>query len=255
MSASLPGWAAEAVTPPGGTGWPVSRALDSGDVSGAEVSKVGEWGALALWTTTAHGDLSWSTPLEQRRALQQRLTGCPWSGVRQVHGPVVETVTNPGQQGGEADAMVTALRGAALSVLGADCGTVALASPEGVIGAAHCGWKGLVSGVLQATVERMRRLGASRVAGALGPCIHRCCYEFDEDGARTVSASVGHPLSALTSCGTPALDLPGGIGAVLVDCGVEVVEGVDACTACSPRYFSHRRDRTAGRHALAVWVP
>ena len=251
MSAPLPGRSAEAAPPPGEAGRTASPASEAEDLP----LEIGGWGALALWTGSVHGDLSSATPSDERRALQWGLTGCPWSGVRQVHGAVVHTVTSPGRQGVEADAMVTTLRGVALSVLGADCGTVALASPEGVIGAAHCGWRGLVAGVLPATVERMRELGASRVAGALGPCIHPCCYEFGEDAARTVSVAVGHPLSAVTSSGSPALDLPGGIGAVLADCGVELLRGVDRCTACSSAYFSHRLDGTSARHALAVWVP
>lgn len=237
----------------------IAPGQERGERGGCEAeiapSAVGEWGALAVWTGIDQGDLSRATPVERRRAVQFGLTGCPWSGINQVHGAVVEVVTRPGQQGGDADALVSAERGVALSVLSADCGAVALASPEGVIGAAHCGWRGLVAGVLPATVRSMRKLGASGVVGALGPCIHPCCYEFGEDVAAEVSSAIGHRISTATPSGLPALDLPAGIRAVLRDCGVRVAPGVDCCTACSPRHFSHRRDGSAARQAMAVWVP
>src|ERR687893_814709 len=64
-----------------------------------------------------------------------------------------------GVAGSAADALVSATGGCALAVLTADCAPVALASPEGVIGVAHAGWRGLVAGVLRRTVEQMGALG------------------------------------------------------------------------------------------------
>jgi polyphenol oxidase len=78
------------------------------------------------------------------------------------------------------DALVTATPGLALGVTGADCGMVLFADPRArVIGAAHAGWKGALGGVVEATVEAMERLGATRshVVAALGPCIGPKSYE------------------------------------------------------------------------------
>ncbi len=72
------------------------------------------------------------------------------------------------------DALVTATPGLALGVTGADCGMILFADQRArVIGAAHAGWKGALGGVVEATVEAMERLGATRshVVAALGPCI------------------------------------------------------------------------------------
>ena len=80
----------------------------------------------------------------------------------------------------KADALVTDQPGVALGVLAADCGPILYADPEArVIGAAHAGWKGALTGVLEATVEAMEGLGArrERITAVLGPSIGASNYE------------------------------------------------------------------------------
>ena len=82
----------------------------------------------------------------------------------QVHGAAVATVTAPWRHEDRprADAMVTATPGVALGILTADCAPVLFADPAArVIGAAHAGWRGALSGVLEATVAAMERQGAA----------------------------------------------------------------------------------------------
>lgn len=79
-----------------------------------------------------------------------------------------------------ADAMVTDRPGIALGALAADCGPILYADAQaGVIGAAHAGWKGALTGVLEATIEAMEQLGAqrSRIVATLGPSISAANYE------------------------------------------------------------------------------
>jgi len=67
--------------------------------------------------------------------------------------------------------MVTNHTGLALGILTADCAPVLLADAEaGVIGAAHAGWKGAISGVTDSAIAAMEALGASRarIAAAVG---------------------------------------------------------------------------------------
>src|SRR3546814_8829334 len=76
--------------------------------------------------------------------------------------------------------MVTRRAGVSLGILTADCGPVLFADAEAkVIGAAHAGWRGALTGVLEATVEAMETLGArrGRIVAALGPCIAQRSYE------------------------------------------------------------------------------
>lgn len=174
-----------------------------------------------------------------------------WTCLRQVHGARVVTVDEPGAcTGEEADAAVTTVPGAPLAVFTADCAPIALASPEGVAGAVHAGWRGLAAGVVEAAVAEMRRLGATTVEAALGPCIHAECYEFD-DVARWFAAE----LHGITREGRPALDLPAAVRAAVGRAGAELVHDEGVCTACSPDHFSFRARGDSGRQAMVVWIP
>lgn len=102
--------------------------------------------------------------------------------VHQVHSPDVVTITQPHRPADapRADALVTCRPGLALGVLTADCVPVLFSDGEaGVIGAAHAGWKGAFTGVLEATVDAMGTLGArvGRVVAGIGPHIGRDSYE------------------------------------------------------------------------------
>lgn len=101
--------------------------------------------------------------------------------VHQVHSPDVVVVTEPfGAPRPRADGMVTNRPGLALGVLTADCGPILYADAEaGVIGAAHAGWQGALTGVLESTVEVMETLGArrDRIIAVLGPSISQASYE------------------------------------------------------------------------------
>jgi polyphenol oxidase len=190
---------------------------------------------------------------ERRRAV----VDLPWTWRSHVHGTGVVRVEHPGHHAGTpADAAVTATPGCALAVLTADCAPVALASPEGVIGVAHAGWRGVLSGVLEATVAEMRGLGASSTIHAVvGPCIRPPCYEFGPEQLDEVAARLGDGVRTTTAAGAPALDLPGAVRAALAKAGVEGdhVHDVGTCTACSPGHFSWRARKEHQRQAAVVW--
>src|SRR3546814_3619901 len=81
----------------------------------------------------------------------------------QVHSPGVVEGRQPGtrEDAPKADAMVTRARGLALGILTADCVPVLFAEAgAGVVGAAHAGWKGALTGVIEATIAAMATLGA-----------------------------------------------------------------------------------------------
>ena len=101
----------------------------------------------------------------------------------QVHSPDVVTLDAPfaPEARPRCDALVTATPGLGLGVTGADCGMILFADPEArVIGACHAGWKGALTGVIEATVTAMTGLQArapERDHAALGPCIAQSSYE------------------------------------------------------------------------------
>ncbi len=187
-------------------------------------------------------------------ARRRTIVDVPWTWLRQVHGDDVVTVRSPGDGAGtKADAAVTDRAGCAVAVLTADCAPIALLSREGVVGAVHAGWRGLVGGVVERAVERARQLGAHQLRAALGPCIHPECYEFGAADLDTVAARLGDGVRGITARGTRALDVPAAVRAALHAAGVTDVDDVNVCTACSDDYFSWRARAEQGRQALVVW--
>lgn len=220
--------------------------------------------AEVIFTGRAEGDLGHggrhvdvdaldASVVARRAAVLDR----PWTWLRQVHGDRVVVVDGTGHQSGErADALVTAAHDAALAIFTADCAPVALASPEGIVGAVHAGWRGLLAGVIERTVATMRDLGATDVRAALGPCIHAECYEFGPADLDRVASSLGDAVRAETSAGAPALDLPAGVAAALTRAGAALVMTDDRCTSCAAaECYSFRARQETERQALVVWLP
>lgn len=210
--------------------------------------------ARVRFTSTDDGDLSILGPPGPLRERRRALVDHPWTWLRQVHGADVVVVDHPGAgAGAEADAAVTAVPGAVLAVHTADCVPVLLTSASAV-GVAHAGWRGLAAGVLEATLDALRALGAGEVRAHVGPAIRPRCYEFGEADARRVAQRAGPSVLATTAWGTPALDVVAGVRAVLARSGVERVSDEGICTACSPCHFSHRARADVGRQAGLAWL-
>lgn len=165
-----------------------------------------------------------------------------------------------------ADAMVTDRPGLALGILTADCAPVLLAdSQAGVIGAAHSGWKGAFTGVIESTVAAMERLGAdrSRILAAVGPCIARRSYEVD-DGfhRRFVEADpVNDRFFTSGREGHHQFDLEGYVVSRLAESGITRAEAMELDTYSDPdRFFSYRRsthrgENTYGRQLSLIALP
>ncbi|MEL4504122.1 polyphenol oxidase family protein [Luteococcus sp. H138] len=152
-----------------------------------------------------------------------------------------------------ADAAVTALPGVALMIRVADCVPVLLADPDaGVVGGAHAGRVGFDQGVLAATVEAMRGLGATAITAWIGPHVCGDCYEVPSAMADDVE-SRNPGTAATTRWGSPSLDLGIGCERQLLRLGVRV-ERRDPCTLTTSSLHSHRRDGAgAGRQAGIIW--
>jgi YfiH family protein len=179
----------------------------------------------------------------------------PWTWLDQVHGDEVVVVRHPGEHAGAtADASVTAVAGAALSIQTADCAPVLLWSDAGVIGAAHAGWRGLYAGVVENVVAQMRELGATDVHARVGPTIGPAAYEFGADELTRMALRFGPEVVASSAGGRPALDLVAAIRSVFGVVDVELVGPAPACTATDDRYHSWRARRDSGRQCSVIWL-
>jgi hypothetical protein len=185
----------------------------------------------------------------RRMAAQIGVDPARFLTVHQVHSPDVAVATAPWDTASRprVDAMVTQVEGLALGVTTADCGPVLFADPEArVIGAAHAGWKGALTGVLEATIDAMEKLGADRtqIQVAIGPLIRQPSYEVGaefverfvrEDGENSLffipSARDGHAM----------FDLAGYIRMRLTRAGVGGIDDTGIDTYPDERLFSYRR--------------
>jgi YfiH family protein len=206
--------------------------------------------------------------------------GVPAAWLKQIHGPIVVDAAEAleaARAGAplEADASVSAVPGIACTVMVADCMPVLLCDGAGrAVGAAHAGWRGLASGVIERTAQRVAALAGCAPADLhawLGPAIGPTAFEVGADvrdafmthldsvdaaqrdahRAATAAAFVARPeasgkylanLAALARLRLDAL-------------GVRHVSGGDMCTVTQrERFYSYRRDRVTGRMAALIWL-
>jgi YfiH family protein len=192
---------------------------------------------------------------ENRRRLARELGLADpegWWWLHQVHGANVAFADGPPERDpGAADAAVTVRTGLPLVVLTADCAPVALACDRAAA-VVHAGWQGLLAGVIERAVARLKDVGQGEVRALLGPCIRPSRYEFGRRDLDRVVARLGRDVEAATPGGAPALDIPTAVRLALERAGVTELDDVGVCTAASTEHFSHRRDGETGRQATVV---
>jgi YfiH family protein len=197
-----------------------------------------------------------ATTVEQnRRDLIERFDlPSPPRWLRQVHGAHV--AIEPGTDEPEADASLTRTPGTVLAILTADCMPVVFASRDaGELAAAHAGWRGLASGVLEATLDAMRT-PRDRIVAWLGPAAGPASYEIGEEvhDAFVSQSSEAATAFVATRPGHWRVDLYALARQRLARAGVTDIHGGDFDTIADPRFFSHRRDQRTGRMATIAWI-
>jgi YfiH family protein len=201
-----------------------------------------------------------------RAILREMLPGDP-AWLSQVHGTAVANLADLGpQQVPDADASISTIPGKVCVIMTADCLPVLFCDRQGkTVAAAHAGWRGLASGVLEKTVAAMREAGAGEVMAWMGPAIGAYQFEvgpdvrqafldgaIDESGVRHVEAAFsvieGKP-------GKYLCDIYGLARYLLHRTGVKEVHGGEFCTVSnSGRFYSYRRDGVTGRQATLIWI-
>jgi hypothetical protein len=204
---------------------------------------------------------------ENRRRMAERIGVKParFLSVHQTHSPDAVVATGPWQSVSRprADAIVTRTEGLAIGVTAADCGPILLADPNArVIGAAHAGWKGALSGIVESTVEAMEKLGAERasIVAAIGPLIRQHSYEVGgEFVERFVEADAENALFFIPAAraGHAMFDLAGFIRMRLENAGVLMIDDIGVDTYSDERFYSYRRsvhrgEPDYGRHVHAI---
>jgi len=202
-----------------------------------------------------HGGGAGSVRLDDLERRRQRFMSGRWTWLRQVHGADVVLVSEPGDRAGAvADGAVTAVPEAVLALHTADCAPVVVVG-DGALGMAHAGWRGILAGVIGRVVDGVRRASPATsepgLRAVVGPVIRPSSYEFGPAELGAVASAAGCDVAAVTSWGTPALDLGAAVHGALASAGVIEVEDLGLDTA-RDSFFSHRTRGDQGRQATVA---
>ncbi len=176
--------------------------------------------------------------------------------LNQVHGTAVYRATD--QIDGlvpTADAVVTDQIGVGIVIMTADCLPVVLSSADGrEVACAHAGWRGLLSGIIEATAHAMREPPVFAWLGdAIGAESFEVGAEVREQFVRDDPAS-GAAFTPQPN-GKDKADLYALARIRLMNLGVERVSGGEHCTVRSAEnYYSYRREQKTGRMATVVMI-
>lgn len=158
-----------------------------------------------------------------------------------------------------ADASWTTTGDLGLAVLVADCVPLLLTSEvASLVAVVHCGWRGTVAGVVEATLDALPEV-PRRLVAWLGPGVCGGCYEVGADVRDALDCDERRVVLVEQSraCGEDRkwhMDLPGLVATRLRRSGVGRIVSSSLCTMCDKRFYSYRRDGRTGRFAALIWL-
>jgi polyphenol oxidase len=207
------------------------------------------------------------------RALLARRIGATPVFLNQVHGRAVLDLDNYHATGEShdppvADAVITTRRMTPCVVMVADCLPLLLASGDGsVVGAVHCGWRGILGGVAGVAISAMRaKLAATprepcEIVAYMGPAIGPAAFEvgaevreqFVVQNSAFEAAFTLHKNTPERTTYLANIYLMLSVSLHLY--AIKTVACEHFCTySDAERFFSFRRDGRTGRQAAAVWI-
>jgi polyphenol oxidase len=172
---------------------------------------------------------------------------------RQIHGTRIVQAEADHQDLAVADGVVTTAQDTALGAFGADCPGLVLVAKD-ALGVAHCGWRGVASGIVAQLVNAMRTVTASeptRWSAFIGPGISAHRYEVDQP----VLTARTWPISAVTPIrpGYAWLDVAETIAVDLTGLGISIIQRSQICTQLDSRLWSYRQRGAGQVQMLVAW--
>jgi len=154
------------------------------------------------------------------------------------------------------DGLVTDKKGIFLSLTVADCIPIYFHDHQKeIVGLAHAGWRGIVGGIIENTISKMKSLGSDPrdISVQLGPGINECHFEIKED---ILDQFKGYEKFIFRKNEKMFVDLKGIILKQLENAGIKVenIQNDPNCTFCSSKYFSFRRDKPPFTEAMIAII-
>jgi len=142
------------------------------------------------------------------------------------------------------DALVTSDSSLILGITTADCLPIIFYDQKNqVIGIAHAGWRGLLKGVLQNTLNKMINLGAKKksIKSIIGPCIRVRSYEVNDYFVKELKTQ--YQRFAIRRMKKTYFDLPKLAKYILSDSNITEVHDTKKNTFLDKNYFSFRESK------------
>ena len=157
----------------------------------------------------------------------------------------------------EADAIYSSKAGIVCAIMTADCLPVFVSKKDGtMVGLAHAGWRGLISGVIENLIFSFNCKGDNLLVH-LGPAISSSCFEVGEEvKSLYLSKDISFQRSFTYNQNKLYLDLYDAAKIILESFQIKSISGGDRCTFKeSSDFFSYRRDGVnSGRMAHLIWM-
>lgn len=209
------------------------------------------------------GDVGESVDKNREILAAQFEENLQWQWMRQVHGAEAVEVT-AAREAVSADALITKIPELACCVLTADCLPVFFAARNGKeVAVAHAGWRGLVAGILENTVEKLST-PAEELLAYLAPAIGPCHFEVGKEvrdqfvAQAKTNAAAGDIENCFLASGKTEkymADLYALARYRLRELGLQSVTGGSECTFCdSNRHYSFRREGVTGRMLSLIYI-
>ena len=190
--------------------------------------------------------------IENRRRIKNMLGFDALQFNNQTHSTMVHHITEPGlvQDG---DAMITQTPQLLIGIQTADCMPILIAhKTQPVVAAVHAGWKGSLSGIIQATLDELKKICTiNDLVCVIGPCIAPEHYEIGEDVYQLAQKNGSSTANfALVKDDAPQkwhLDLRALADQIMQDYGIVHIDHIEQDTYSQPeKFFSYRRETHTG---------
>ena len=177
--------------------------------------------------------------------------------LNQTHSTRVTCLDQPPEVSPNSDAAFTSITNRVCAVLTADCLPILVCSKSGAeVAAIHAGWRGLLGGILDNTINAMKSAASDLIAW-IGPAIGVNAFEInDEIKSHFLQHSCFKKDAFIKEGQHLYADLYQLASANLQALGICAISGKEYCTYTDESlFFSHRREqKKAGRMATLIWI-
>ncbi len=221
----------------------------------------------AITTTREFGNLAShveddpQTVLHNRQQLMQQLHlkhDPVW--LTQTHSDkVVEVNAHSASKEINVDGAITTQLQVPCVVLTADCLPLLLCDTDGtVVGAVHCGWRGILAGIIEKAVNAMEVHAKGDIIAWMGPAIGPHAFEVGSevrDQFVAVDRSASHAFKSTEAPGKFMADIAHLTRQRLQNIGITGIYGGGHCTYTEQdRFYSYRKEGKTGRMATLIWL-